>query len=749
MNGHFCYDWRCPDGSFVHKITIVNCGSRRVDASSIASVLDWKAQKDVLPDAFVIRIFEKDFDLLEKEFTKSPLSFGVRNRLKNRCGVFVISHRGDGTLCRVAPNNSEGQAMLDLFTKHHANMLEVGLDSLFNSNRVLQEAPSGFVFVKPSGDKSTHFLRAEHALASSENVEFLATSLLSRLGPWLSKKKSAPLITIYVDSMAIASLAYVMRELYVKHSEELHAPNVESFHSYVGLKEIPRPIPQSSLCLISASSSMNLARDWIKEMSVKDDEVVVLLTFADAKTASKAVFRLAKPMSWRSGSELEKDLSLRDLRILGESFDAEEIPIKQVILSIRHQCKDSAVLVRDSGAENGLRVYGGRSVNGKQPRPLFIDQKILLNSAQLTAWTTKQVEQRIPASTECIIYQDDEFSKKFAQKIQRSLLAVGRKTQLISQGSISKSTVKVPRTSCLVIVGLVIGRGTKLLSISRELRNLHVGARYYLIGIQASESLDQQKRLGENLGWSSSNADVKILRFRSIALGTTAEASFSREATLTSTRAMLKKPSSAPEGQRARQLIAGDIGLRENIFLPSTYQKNRWLPLRQDFALWKDFPIYNPGAKHAACVLAHISGVLQRARESRLLPNELSLNSPSIQQVVIDPETFVRFDDGILRAALLRCAHDSELDYSAHSGLSEQMLTILKNILAHPNSVTGEASLEFALALRIKRLRLTNQHLTELMSKVTSELHTKKFPFKDYLIALLSTGSLEEERPLL
>ena len=71
----------------------------------------------------------------------------------------------------------------------------------------------------------------------------------------------------------------------------------------------------------------------------------------------------------------------------------------------------------------------------------------------------------------------------------------------------------------LLIVASVIGKGTRLLAISRDLRDAHIGARTYLVGVQIAETEKQILQLASNLTFSSKGATIVLTPFRVLSIG--------------------------------------------------------------------------------------------------------------------------------------------------------------------------------------------------------------------------------------
>lgn len=84
------------------------------------------------------------------------------------------------------------------------------------------------------------------------------------------------------------------------------------------------------------------------------------------------------------------------------------------------------------------------------------------------------------------------------------------------------------------------------------------------------------------------------------------------------------------------------------------------------------------------------------------MQNAKRLESGELQQVLLSPEVFSRFDDGVIQAAFLRAALPAELDYRAQETHSLAMGDITPGY----GQERGEAALEFVIALAIGKIRL-------------------------------------------
>lgn len=163
------------------------------------------------------------------------------------------------------------------------------------------------------------------------------------------------------------------------------------------------------------------------------------------------------------------------------------------------------------------------------------------------------------------------------------------------------------------------------------------------------------------------------------------------------------------------------------------------LRLRPDFAFWPAF--YTETESTTPAVLATMGAILQNAREGRFADEQLRLNTDAFQQVVLSPENFTRYNDGVIQAALLRCARSGELDYSRERASSQFMLDLLTNIFEQHDRLQGEAAAEFAIAIYLARLRLATDHLEDLRTRMLGKLDGDT-PKRRLLRALLGLEDL-------
>lgn len=719
MKGYFAYEWT-GENAAIHchpNVRVLFKPTGSCNDAELASALENSMDAVLAPDIIVVICAEPETSELRAAFKRPELLQAVRRASSKVC-IALCSFDKSGSIRLTKQICNSFKGLSSLLLKNTEGIRQAGLTALFTTPHVLVTAPPGFTFVKPSQKRSTYFLRAEEALTETENVQFLAFCLLHRVAERQQQVKTA-IDVIFIDSMAIATVAYALRELYCSLYAQGH-PRVESFHSHEGLAKVKAPLSGTSICLISASSSMSLEKEWQKQTSCFPTEVVTLLTLNTAEDSKKALYALNNT----SILENETGMSsvLKDLPIVGERFLPEDLLPKKVVLRKEAHKLPEADLIATCFRSRYFSVRARAHANART-RPIHFDATKLLETEKFSAFIDRILRQKVAASVQAIIYQDDKASQLLAEACSRRLTEFARRQYSVpvySQADIENFASSLDEQDAVVIVAAVVGRGTKLLSISRDLRNYHKGARTYILGVQIAETRSEISSLGHNLKYSAEGAAISIEPFLSLAIGKGLSASYEAEH---SSHIGTMLTSDTYLSQRHRLLPGSTGGLVHNCFLPAGSALDEALCLRKDFAYWPPCYDEEEGANIGPAVFATIAAILQQARERNFPEQEHRLNTDAFQQVVLAPENFARYNDGIIQAALLRAAHPSELDYSREVASSSYMFEFLVKTFEQASRRQGEAAAEFALALRSGRLKLRNEdfsRLKEIISDVVS-----------------------------
>lgn len=707
----------------------------------LADAIERSAGQTLWPDGIAIVCIESEVKELTGALKASSGLKQAMERLSDKISLCICSIDSAGKiLFHKAVRNAVSRDKEQLRSAS-SQIFSAGLQMLFSAHHVLVSAPPGFTFVKPSGERSTQFLRAEDALNEIENVQFLSLALMSKVKKREAEVKSA-IEVIYIDSMAIASVAYALRDLYCTFFS-VPSPRVVSFHSHDGLKDVDFPQLGTSFCIISASSSMRLQKLWLEKSRCHPAEVVTLLTMSTAENASDALFAIPNGFSGTGNPE-----ALRDIRMAGERFAPEELLPKKILLRRKiHFINDDANHCSElftGGA--ALTVQGRGPIATSKVRPIFINGAALAEHRKFKDFLLRLLEQNVPASTKAIVHQDDASSLAIAQycasELQR-ITGASAPLPVIPQSRIDQVDQEIHKTGALLIIGAVVGRGTKLLSISRDLRPKHTGARVYIIGAQISETKAQAVTLMRNLEFSATQSSILIFTFASAAIGASLPVSYRAEADAIA-KLRLESVGAGVSGRLA--VISGSPdGVTADAVLPSGSNLDTKQSLRPDFAFWS-FK-YDQREQNTPAVLLTVAAILQNARESTTMQNVNRLGTEAFQQVVLDPENFGRYNDGVIQAAILRAALPGELDYSSEAESSKYMLDLLSKVFAQSALPQGEAAADFALAYYLGRLKLTREHSQKLVEQVQGELAADT-PLNKLLRLLLKIESPADEAEL-
>jgi len=157
-------------------------------------------------------------------------------------------------------------------------------------------------------------------------------------------------------------------------------------------------------------------------------------------------------------------------------------------------------------------------------------------------------------------------------------------------------------------------------------------------------------------------------------------------------------------------------GITDELFFPRiTTDKPEKLALRKNFSFF-DFEDYVEDVTQAD-VYFTISNIVNSLRHSEKVDRQLK--QAVYVRTLIDPHNFSRFNDGVIQASILRAASADELAYAIDNDASLEMFNTLDTIILYHTQEQGEALLEFLYAIAIKKLTLSREHLSELITRIS------------------------------
>lgn len=740
MNGYFAFDCNIEDPKRSRRdVRFLFKPPGALRQGDLSDAIESAAAGVLAPDGIAIVCVEDEVGSLIAAFGAAGLQQAA-NRLTTRILLCICSIDCDGQIQLKTSIRNELDGDDARFQAASDRIFDTGLLSLFTTHHVLVTSPPGFTFVKPSGERSTQFLRAEDALTDVENVQFLSYAMLRKLR-LRQIALQRPVDVICIDTMAIASVAYALRDLYCAMFGD-PKPRVVSFHSHDGLEDFDFPLFGTSFCIISASSSMRLERVWREKSQCHPSEVLTLVTFSSATDAIRALFSLPAPRQ-----NLPPLEGLRDIRMAGERFAPEDLKPRKVLLrKEKHAVPAASDFSKLHAGGSRLVIQGKLPVPGAKLRPVFIVGEDLAQASEFRFFLEKVLRQKVPVTVSAIIFQDDVGSALIASKCAdyiRPKLSSGAVLNVIRHSELEARKGDIDKDGALLIVAAVVGRGSKLLSISRDLRPIHTGARTYVVGAQIAETQAQISALSGNLKYSAAGALIHVALFSQTAIGDSLSASYKREHQYLSKLSL--RGFTGPLARRTEKLTGTSSGMNKDALLPCGSALVDDLTLRPDFAYW-DFA-YSDRPLTTPAVLVTIAAILQRARESADVAQENRLGTDAFQQVVLDPENFARYNDGVIQGALLRAALPGELDYSSEREASRYMFDLVSKIIIQHEQPQGEAAPEFALAWITGALKFSDEHQAALLTLVAPSLEGDT-PLKKLLRILLGIDSSSAEASL-
>ena len=276
------------------------------------------------------------------------------------------------------------------------------------------------------------------------------------------------------------------------------------------------------------------------------------------------------------------------------------------------------------------------------------------------------------------------------------------------------------------MVAAAAERGTILQRVSRRLRSAQKsGTRLYIVGALFGRTYELMKDLSSNLTQPPKGERRYVFKaFMEIPAGSALCSNhWAKEKDIISKLVAFGDESLLLIKHRADQLAAEEAsGLSSQAFWPSSFT-NEEMKLTDGFA----FVNGKEDVKKASTVdiFLTILWILQNAREGAKIKDAKRLESGELQQVLLSPDVFSRYDDGIIQSAFLRAALPTELDYSAHEIYSAAMADIILRVAKGYSYERGEAAMEFIIALAIEKIRLHKEVDKKLRATLKATLGTK------------------------
>jgi len=609
----------------------------------------------------------------------------------------------------------------------------VGMTAIFKSRGALLETPPTHHYAKPSRKHSRQFLRIGNAMVSGAEIDFIAFCCLGHIPKSVKH--------FYCDTGAIAPIASSLNSLRVEFDDDIKRATVDSFGSYSGSLKFHFRNMSESIVLISATTSEGLANYLTDRCKVPLSRIVTVYHLGEAPFEGSLVCDLEQDDTLNPDgfdpfpSYSEKDCPLCNddestlIRIEGDQFLTGDTKTEEVSLVATHASHLQPFLERTAGKRLLRANYSHQGTPATNE--VFFDLETMFANESLLQINSYQeqfkwiIDQHAPATLKRIITLDDPASKNLARLIATRLSRLGS-LPIVSVSEI-KSNVDayIESDGATLVAASAVASGRTLLSLSQILRRIQPNELImYLVGLARLPMDKELARIRSNVTYGQRNRKYGFHLIDTVHLplyGPQNKTSWDREVVLWSEvlRACADEDARVRIKERLEALReSGTVknrGMDNGLFWPSLFGPQ--LVLRPNFAFYQ-FP--QPSVVSQADVFFVIIAILHGLRVKD--GADQSLRQHEHVRRVISPRNFERFNDGIIQASLLRAAHTAELDYSTSSVHSDDMAQILDSILEQRMSETGEAAIEFLLALAMRKMRLGDSDVRLLVDKHASAM---------------------------
>lgn len=677
---------------------------------------------DPLPDAVILVSFDEHADRLidvwkqNKTRVDGLVRRGQRNAVdylkevavwKFHDGLFIKSFRDE-----------QSRRTYDL---DFSALWRDGLAQLVDDRGAFQESPQGHIFRHPSGRATRHFLLASELVRDEVDAYFVAVAVCA--SAWGRLKRTT---TLHIDTMGIYPIARAVEDISRRCGGCLQGWEIDSFHSHGGMAGLHAVLTEADAVLVSASTTGSMVAK-LRDDGVPTDALITLLDMSDKGRCGSVVYARSRHTD-ASTVELQRSQNETVIKLAGEYFIAQGKKPRPFVLTKAHQ-PDSLQAVLDNFSHRSfLRLNHARAANASRKDLVSLDEAVVAENPKMQSWLEDEIRLKTPASVSHVLGLDGAGGSRMAQVCAAILRNIGGRPpmlvnleDLVALGDAAKTEV-----TGVLVCGAVVGDGHSLRAIARDLRELVPKAsRHFVVAVGLPETMRAWLRLKQFLIQSGDKERPYLLSSWKVlptgAISGTGDA-WRRSIALMQKADQMDVANDAPWSSE-QSLASIEIMARALESLGDGYLQTASgndLKLTGGFVFWDPSSQIREESNDAAVSFLAMSAALQNAREHGEPSSRLS--SSMHETVVLDVENFLRFNDGVLQASLLRAADSHELDYSGTPELSEMLREFLEKVFLNASRPYGEASLEFGLALATQRLRLTEADSLELIQRIKDKL---------------------------
>ncbi len=714
---HYSFRYPSTDSSENANLLVVYWSTALFDYTDFTDIIESNIDGTLVPAAVVVILRDLLIGQAETQFNENSTA---QARLGMETPIILLGYNISGTeTIRRAIGGTHYGVEFEL-----RNFQRRAVTSIFRKHQGFVDATPSYHFKNPSERHSTRFIRLANILSVSAEIGFLAFCSLQFI-PTAAE-------IAYIDTPALHSLIYAIQEQlkYFDTSRNFQAVN---FESYFNISQFDFKYLADAVFVISASSSGGLAERLVQEKSADASNIFHVLFLGPKANRFKIICNLEKTSENPDGYAIEEAVPASDclackahsvaIPIQSDQFTFAGPQAEPLLIVEEPQHKDFKSFLNSAIGSHALRVGLAGSIQSVGDHKYFVCMSSLLNSSKFQEKVDYLIKRTFPISAEKIICANND-SKELANYIIKKISQYSQ-VELLKVSEIPSIETGYDRP--IVVIADSVESGRSLQDISRRLRNISKDVPLvYLIGLAKTSGERSREALKSTLTFSGKPVKHIFEAVQSVCLpSSTGPHAWLEE------RELLLQPKFSdtlgPEAKeffqtRIRELSNISTPLVDNLFLPN-YRDGR-LKLREGFAFWKDIEV----ASHSqADIYFTISAVLQYFRAQGHIEKPIglpSIRSNWLQQTLIDPENFNRFNDDVIQASLLRAAHPRELNYSSSEALSRNILEIILQVIDDSKDNGSSSAAEFLLAIIVGRLRLGQHEMNRLLIVDKGELPT-------------------------
>ena len=691
-----------PEGPIDTLVAFV--GAAAFKPSQLASLVSEETDEALAPDQLVIVARRDMAEEITDAMAKSRELKSMLTRLhRTSVSMLVYDVRGRA-VDRLTLANGARTSEIDL-----DEILRRGSTAIFRERGGFVEPNASYHFANPSGRHTDRFMRLSNILVRNAEIAFVAVAVM-RLVPKDASRA-------YIDTPSLYAVIASINDQWRSLDPDRDPLVADNFRSYEGLDAYPFQDFERSVVLISASSSGGLARA-IEARGFARESVIHVLYLGSVKQEYQAAIDLCRdtklnPLGYEDTREIYESGSCRMcdrgskyVPLRGDQFDIQGPQPAPLVMRQAHAPKGLDKSMARLSGTGALAVTTG-------DRQYWADPVAMMEATRFVARLDYLARRHVPGSARhCII--PDETSRPFAERI---LGTGGANATIILRSDIDSVLGASPdNPSPVIVCAATVGGGRVLLEISRDLRQVCRKAPIvYFAGIAKPSSTARRDTLARNLEHSHHHAphavyvvDEFILPGPSFGNAWQDEMKF-----LGDTRDGWPEDIREVLDVRLDRLRRASEPMHDDLFLAN--EADRDLRLQEGFAFWSE--VY---ANTQADVFTTMSAVMQKLRDAPDRAGGEVLRTNWLQQTLLGPENFGRFNDGVIQACILRGARPAELDYRDDHEISSDAARIVRRILEASAHARGEAAAEFLIAIGSGRLRVRDEHAQEMLQDVAS-----------------------------